>query len=147
MQRLYLDHNCFQRRFDDQRQKRIRCETEACERIFEQASDEAAELIWSFMHEDENEFCPFPARRTEILRLERVCAITVKPFESIRLRAHELQRDGRLSTKDALHVACALHARADWFLTCDDQLVKRAARLNLSLQVVNPVTYVAAQPC
>ncbi len=97
------------------------------------------------MHDDENSFCPFPARRVEIIRLGRACSIRVSPVEAIRVQAHELQRAGRLSAKDALHVACALHAKADWFLTCDDQLIKGAGRLNLGLHVSNPVAYVAAQ--
>ena len=145
MRLLYLDYNCFQRSFDDQRQSRIRREAEACERIFAESAGGQVELVWSFMHEDENEFCPFPVRRVEITRLAQVCAKRVNPVESIRIRAHELQRVGRLSAKDALHVACALHSRAGWFLTCDDQLIKRASRLNLGLQVSNPVVYVAIQ--
>ena len=145
MQRLYLDYNCFQRRFDDQKQNRIRREPEACDKILEQVRGEGLELVWSFMHEDENEFCPFPARRVEIMGMERICASSVKPIESIRLRAHQLQHDGRLSAKDALHVACALHTKVNWFLTCDDQLIKRATRLNLSVHLANPVAYVATQ--
>jgi len=142
---LYLDYNCFQRRFDDQRQSRIRREAEACETIFARSAAGQAELVWSFMHDDENSFCPFPARRVEIIRLGRGCSTRVGPVESIRVRAHELQREGRLSAKDALHLACALHAKAGWFLTCDDQLLRRAGRLNLGLHVGNPMTYVARQ--
>ncbi len=145
MRLLYLDYNCFQRSFDDQRQSRIRREAEACEKIFAASAGGQVELVWSFMHEDENEFCPFPVRRVKIARLGRACANRVNPVESIRVRAHELQRVGRLSAKDALHVACALHSRAGWFLTCDDQLIKRASRLNLGLPVSNPVAYVATQ--
>ena len=145
MRLLYLDYNCFQRGFDDQRQGRIRQEAEACEAIFARSAAGRVELVWSFMHDDENSFCPFPARRVEIIRLGRGCSTRVSPAESIRVRAHELQSEGRLSAKDALHVACALYAKAGWFLTCDDQLIKRAGRLNLGLHVSNPVAYVATQ--
>ncbi len=143
MRLLYLDYNCFQRSYDDQRQNRIRREAAACDRILADAADGLVDLVWSFMHEDENEFCPFPVRRVEIIRLGHACTTRVNPVESIRVRAHGLQRVGRLSAKDALHVACALQAKADWFLSCDDQLLKRAGRLNLGLQLGNPVTYLA----
>ena len=146
MKRLYLDYNGFQRRFDDQRQPRIRREAEACRQIFLEAKWGRVDLVWSFMHEDKNEFCPFPARRVEVARLERACASRVNPLEPIRVRALELQRAGRLSAKDALHMACALHAKAGWFLTCDDQPIKRASRLNLGLPAINPVTYLLDQP-
>jgi len=112
--------------------------------ILEQAGSQV-ELVWSFMHEDENELCPFPTRRVEIARLDKLCAIEIRPIEVIRRKAHELRRTGNLSAKDALHVACALHARTDWFLTCDDQLLRRAARLNLSLRMANPVAYLASE--
>jgi hypothetical protein len=144
VRRLYLDYNCFQRRFDDQRQPRIRGEAQACVFILEQAGSEV-ELVWSFMHEDENAFCPFPARRVEVGRLTERCAISIRPVEAVRRRAHELQGIGNLSAKDALHVACAVQAKADWFLTCDDQLLRRFARLNLGLRAANPVAYLSAQ--
>lgn len=142
MSLLYLDYHCFQRRFDDARQVRIRCEAAACEAIFSRAKLGTEALIWSFMHDDENELCPFPARRMEIFRGGLSFALHVGPTEKIREQARTLVGAGRLSPKDALHVACALDARADWFLTCDDPLLKRATRLNLGLQLANPRAYV-----
>ena len=41
---------------------------------------------------------------------------------------------------DALHVALAETGNADYFCTCDDQLLRNAKRVkNLSVKVVNPV--------
>jgi hypothetical protein len=42
---LYLDYNCFQRSFDDQRQTRIRMESAACEDIFESAAQGRIRLV------------------------------------------------------------------------------------------------------
>jgi len=39
-------------------------------------------------------------------------------------------------------VACAVHAGAAFFLTCDDGLIKRAKRLKLNITGMNPVDYV-----
>lgn len=144
MQLLYLDYNCFQRRFDDLRQERIRREAEACDLIFSEAAAMRVELVWSFMHADEGRSCPFLTRRLEAMRLASVCAVRVAYVESIGLQAAGIQRAGRLSAKDALHVASALHAGAGWFLTCDDQLRRRASRLDLGLPVCGPVAYVAS---
>mgnify|MGYP001769342563 FL=1 len=50
---IYLDYNCFQRRFDDSSQIKIQLEAMACEEIFLRAEIEEVKLAWSFMHEDE----------------------------------------------------------------------------------------------
>ena len=44
--------------------------------------------------------------------------------DAIRTRAHELVGSGQ-KPLDALHLACAEAAGANWFLTCDDRLVNR----------------------
>jgi hypothetical protein len=139
---LYLGYNCFQRGFDDFRQVRVRMEAEACDAIFIEAESGSVELVWSFMHQDENNMCPFPDRRDEIARLSAICKIRVGPEELIRVLAHEVQRKAGLSSKDALHVAIAIHIKADAFVTCDDEIVARAVRLPLALRVVNPVKYI-----
>lgn len=59
---IYLDYNCFQRGFDDPRQVRIQMEAVACQAIFTQAQTEYVSLVWSFMHQDETELCPFVER-------------------------------------------------------------------------------------
>ena len=138
---LYLDYNCFQRGFDDPRQVRIRMETEACEALFAEAESRQADLVWSFMHQDENNRCPFPERRDEIARLATVCRVRVGPDEAIKGLANEVQRKAGLRPKDALHVAVAIHVKADAFVTCDDEIVEKAARLPIALWVANPVRY------
>lgn len=141
-ERVYLDYNCFQRGFDDRRQARIRLEADACEEIFDQAEAGEIELVWSFMHDDENIVCPFPDRKAEVQTLASICALRIAPDDSVTAAAKEFVSEGKLSGKDALHLAAALHAQAAWFVTCDDQLRKRAARLPIALQVVDPVQYV-----
>ena len=50
------------------------------------------------------------------------------------------------SAVDAAHVACAEAAACDRFLTCDDEVVRKAARLSLRLRVLNPLTYLQEMP-
>lgn len=139
---LYLDYNCFQRGFDDLRQVRIRMEAEACDALFAEAETGQVDLVWSFMHQDENNMCPFPERQDEIVRLAGICRVRVGPDQSIRGVANEVQRKAGLGAKDALHVAVAIHVQADVFVTCDDEIVAKAARLPIALRVMNPVKYV-----
>ena len=139
---LYLDYNCFQRSFDDQRQARIRMETAACEEIFETAAQSKIRLAWSFMHEDENALCPFVDRKIEVLKLSEICKVRILPSDAIRSLALALQKECKLKSKDALHVACAKDSGASHFVTCDDALQKRAGDRIGNMVIIGPTEYV-----
>jgi len=139
---IYLDYNCFQRGFDNQSQIRIQMEASACQEIFTRAEKGAVRLIWSFMHEDETIFCPFAERKYEVFRLASLCKVRVGPKEEIYNFAKSFQQREKLSAKDAVHLGCAYYAKAKFFLTCDDKLMKQAKRLNLKIRVMNPVDYI-----
>jgi hypothetical protein len=141
MNLIYLDYNCFQRGFDDLQQIRIQMEALACEWIFEQAQMECLILAWSFMHDDENHLCPFLDRQIEALRLSELCMVKIAPETEIYNRAKEFHKTANLSPKDAIHVACAEFIKADYFITCDDRLLKQTNRLNLHTEAMNPVNY------
>jgi len=141
MNPIYLDYNCFQRGFDDLQQRRIQMEALACEWIFEQAQMKRLTLAWSFMHHDENHLCPFLERQIEALRLSELCVVKIAPEAKIYNRAKEFNQTANLSPKDAIHVACAAFINADYFITCDDRLLKQTNRLNLHTKAMNPVNY------
>lgn len=142
MDLVYLDYNCFQRGFDDPRQVRIQMEALACQEIFMMAERNEVKLAWSFMHQDESLLCPFPARKCEALRLATLCNVRVGPREEISRLARSFQENSRLSAKDAIHLACAVEIKADYFLTCDDKLIKQTKKLDLALVLMNPVDYI-----
>lgn len=139
---IYLDYNCFQRGFDDPRQVRIQMEALACQEIFIKTEKGDIQLVWSFMHEDENYLCPFLERKMEVFRLSNLCKVRVGPEKDIYENAKHFQQKGGLSSKDAIHLSCACYSNAKFFLTCDDILLKQAKRLNLDIEVMNPVDYI-----
>lgn len=142
MDLVYLDYNCFQRRFDDSNQTRIQIEALACQEIFNWAEAQTVQLIWSFMHDDETLLCPFPERREFAMELSTLCRIRIAPEAAIYNQAQGLIQQGKFSAKDILHVACAIYAQADFFLTCDDALLRQARKLALVCEVMNPVDYI-----
>ena len=142
MDLIYLDYNCFQRGFDDARQARIRMEALACEAVFAKAEEGDVRLVWSFMHEDETVLCPFPERTLEVASLSALCSVRIGPVDEIRSLALSFREWVRLSAKDAVHLACACHAGAQVFLTCDDDLLRLSGQLDVDLDVLNPVDYV-----
>ncbi|MBF0505579.1 MAG: PIN domain-containing protein [Nitrospirae bacterium] len=139
---LYLDYNCFQRGFDDPGQIKIRLEALACEEIFAKAESKEIKLVWSFMHEDENTLCPFMERKIEVQRLSVLCGVKVNPDKDIYDLAINFQKKGALSSKDAIHLACAYHIKSRFLITCDEEFITRAKRLNLDIKVINPVDYI-----
>jgi predicted nucleic acid-binding protein len=139
---VYLDYNCFQRRFDDPSQTRIQIEALACQEIFNQAQTQEIQLIWSFMHLDETLLCPFPERRDFALGLSTLCQTRIAPEETVYILAQSLLQQGKFSAKDVLHVASAIYAQANFFITCDDALLRQATKLTLSFEVMNPVDYI-----
>jgi len=139
---LYLDYNCFQRSFDDQKQARIRLEEIACAEIFSRAEIGRVELAWSFIHEDENIVCPYLDRKSEVLKLSELCKVKIGPDPRIKELAVNLQKTKKLTAKDALHVACAIHSRTNVFLTCDDSLQRKTGAKVEGLVILNPTEYV-----
>ncbi|GET41816.1 type II toxin-antitoxin system VapC family toxin [Microseira wollei] len=142
MDLLYLDYNCFQRRFDDPQQTRIQIEALACQEIFNRAAVQIVQLVWSFMHEDETTLCPFPDRKEIVLGLATLCQVRFCPDEPIYQLAQTFLQAGRFSARDAIHLACAVQVGADYFLTCDDDLSRQAQSLQLNIKVMNPVDYI-----
>ena len=142
MELIYLDYNCFQRGFDDPHQIKIQLEALACGAIFLRAERKEVKLVWSFMHEDENRSCPFLERKLEVTRLSGLCRIRVGPKNEIYALAKDFQGNPKLSSKDAIHLACASYSKCTLFLTCDGDLITRAKKLNLTIRVLNPVDYI-----
>jgi len=142
---LYLDYNCFQRRFDDPSQVRIQMEALACQEIFNRAEGQTVQLIWSFMHEDETLLCPFPDRQAVAFELSTLCQLRIGPEDAIYTLAQSFSQQGKFSAKYILHVASAVYGQADCFITCDDLLLRQAKKLDLSLSILNPVDYIQTE--
>jgi len=68
----------------------------------------------------------------------RLAKFQVAADDAIIERGRELEERG-LKTMDALHVACAEAAGCDYFLTCDDRLIRRYAG---GIKVVNPANFI-----
>ena len=139
---VYLDYNCYKRSFDDHRQIKIQMEALACQAIFDKAEKQELQLVWSFMHEDETILCPFSERKIEVFRLSNLCTIEVEPIGEVYNNAKLFHSSIGFSAKDSIHVASALYAKAQFFLTCDDDILRRAKRLSLEITFMNPVDYI-----
>ena len=138
---IYLDNCCFNRPYDDQSQMKIYLETQA--KIHIQAGIIAGKygLVWSYLSEYENDANPQINRQTEIASWRTRSVIIVQESPEILAYAEAFRHSG-LKTKDALHLACAVSAHAEYFLTTDRQFSKKAAALP-HIAVMNPLEFVS----
>jgi len=138
--KIYLDNCSFNRPFDDQSSMRIKLETEAKLFVQEKILIGQLQLIWSHILEYENMQNPFIERRDAIIEWKKIAAEKIGGTENVVARASEFTQHG-VKSKDALHIACAIEAKAEYFLTTDDKLLKKLAK-SKELIVVNPINFI-----
>src|SRR2546426_856145 len=127
--KIYLDVCCWNRPFDDQSQNRVRVEAEAVLSILEMAQSHEVEIFGSDIIDDELSEMPDDERREKVELLLTLASSHIALTAAIEQHAAELQK-WSISPLDALHLAAAENATAD-FLTTDDDLLRKAKRTGL----------------
>jgi len=138
--RIYLDNCCFNRPFDDQSQIKIHLETQAKLYIQQQIKSKNLELVWSYMLDYENSFNPYEERKELISVWRNFAVVDIIDTNGLLDIAHDLVDLG-IKSKDALHVACAVEAHCEYFLTTDAILLKKAPRV-AQITLINPIGFV-----
>ena len=137
--KLYLDTSVYNRPFDDQTQPRIWLETLSLALILQLIETGEATLVNSSMLEFENSRNPFALRREWMEHCLTLATEYQQVDESSRERAEELEKLG-ISAIDALHIACAESSNADYFIACDDRLLKKEKQFKV--KSANPVDFI-----
>lgn len=109
--------------------------------ILERAQQSDLQLVSSTALEAEIGRTADPERRQRVLAALDVATEKIQVTEAMMKRAATLQSSG-FTPFDALHLACAEAATVDSFLTTDDRLLRRAKRIEISISVENPVTWI-----
>ncbi len=139
--RIYLDMNIYNRPFDDQSQVRIRLETIAIFSILQKIKNKELSLLWSFMIDYENSMNPHDDIRQEIEMAASLAVKNVAPDETVLNAAKEFESKG-IKPRDSMHLACALKGKAEYFLTCDDKLIRKALALDMNIKIINPLRFI-----
>ena len=135
--RIYLDNCCLQRPLDDQTQPRIRVETEAVFSVL--AAVQAGELTLpgSEALEYEVSCIPDDGRQNEVRAVLTLATERLAVTDAVEVLAIALEQHG-VGAMDAVHLALASIAKADFFCTCDDRLLRKAQTLSgLGCKVVS----------
>jgi len=139
--RIYLDNCCFNRPFDNQSQIRIYIESQAKLYVQEQIRNAEIDLIWSYILDYENSFNPFEERQTVIQNWKYRAVADITENEEILKNARWLSTLG-IKNKDALHIACAIEGKCEYFLTTDDIVLNKMKNYE-GITVINPVNFVS----
>lgn len=137
---IYLDNSCFNRPFDDQKQLRIKLETEAKLDIQERIFQKEIELAWSYILDFENEANPFEQRRFAIRGWKNYALVDTDETKEIVERAEKFHQLG-IKSKDSLHLACAISMQCEYFLTTDDELIKKTSGIE-EIKVTDPISFI-----
>ncbi len=136
---VYLDNCVFNRPFDDQSSIRIKLETEAKLYIQNKIIEGRLKVLWSYILDYENEQNPFEERKNAIREWKQFAILDIEENERVLQKAKELVSYG-LKAKDALHVACAIEGKADYFITTDDKILKKIEKLR-EITAVDPIKF------
>ncbi len=119
---------------------RIRLETKSYFLIMRAVRDDVYRMVYSPVHVVEIAAIRNVLERTELLEIvhstdEKYLLDSI----SLRQRANELTKRS-MGVADAAHVAFA-EASADYFISCDDRLIKQCQRETMNVTVMTPVEF------
>lgn len=145
MKILYLDVCTLCRPFDDQQQLRIRLETDSVFLILRYIEEGRYRATVSPVHLKEIAAIKGTEERLEIEGLVRRFDATSPDcdLDKTRARAEMLYASG-FGVADAAHVAFA-EQTAEFFITCDDRLLKRCKKSDLNILACSPVEFVSQE--
>jgi len=98
------------------------------------------EMVWSYVLDYENSKNPFVIKREAIYEFSTNMAkyVGIENSGTAGNLAKDIEATG-VKSKDALHVACALIAGCDYFLTTDDRLLKHKSD---KLRITSPTQFI-----
>lgn len=134
MIKVYIDNCVYNRPFDDQSNERIFIEARAFYIILKWIEEGKIMSINSDALEYENSLISNPDRKMRIKTYLSLAKAYVKFSDKVTERAKEIAGFG-IRGIDALHIAMAEVANADYFVTCDDDIIKRVRELSERFKV------------
>jgi predicted nucleic acid-binding protein len=140
--KIYLDNCAYNRPFDDQRQIRIFLEAQAKMYIQDLITEGKLDLVCSYMSVYENNDNPDKENRIVIddFFTNAVLFIDYDKADIIEKHAKTIM-NFNIKHKDAIHLSCAIEAKSDYFITTDDDILKKYR--GTDIKPCSPVEFIA----
>jgi len=138
--RIYLDNCCYGRIYDNQSTEKIISETKSVHFVRKQIEIGKIELATSYMLHYENNQRPDEQSKTEIekfFKTYRKIHIGIDFAEKLSASINKIMSTG-IKRKDAHHVAAAIAANCEYFLTTDERLLKYSSD---KIKLLNPIEF------
>jgi predicted nucleic acid-binding protein len=140
--KIYLDLCAIQRPLDTPNQVRIVLEAEAVLGLIAFSDKGQAEILSSEALLYEGEQSSFAVRKEHTLAVLSKAKSVISVTEKDKKRAAGLMEFG-IKPLDALHLALAESGNADYFCTCDDEVLRNARKVkDLSVKIISPIDLV-----
>lgn len=139
--RIYLDMCCYNRPYDDQSQLKEMMEAQSKLYIQMLVRQGHIELTGSYVLDYECDNNPFEMRRNaieEFLEEHMTHYVGAERTEDLEKKAEEIMNTG-VKEMDAYHVASAILAKCDYFITTDKRLLKYQTD---EVRMVTPITFI-----
>ena len=136
--RLYLDNCSFNRPYDDQSLLKNYIEAEAKIYIQEKILQNNFELVWSYVMDYEISFNPFSDRRNQILKWKNIAIADISESEKVIAMANDIMKKN-IKPKDSLHLACAIEAECNYFITTDGKILNKSIE---NIIIINPIDFI-----
>ena len=138
---VYLDNCAYNRPFDDQRQMRIFLESQAKLHIQQLIVNKKLALAISYMSLFENNDNPHEERLLSIADFLNHASqfLNYEKAEQVEIKAASIM-DYKIDNKDAIHIASAIESGCDYFITTDDNLIKKYT--GNEIIICNPVDFI-----
>ena len=139
--KVYLDNCCFNRPYDDQSEPRVNLEACAKMLVQDMIRDEKVLLTTSTVLDFEISKCPYEDRKVAITSFMKKFSgdyVEVNAADDIVSEAEAIISTG-VKFYDAYHVACAIHAGCDYFLSTDKRLLKYQTD---KVRIINPIDFI-----
>ena len=142
--KIYLDNCCYNRPFDDQSQLRVHVEALSKMKIQKDITEGTHKLVTSIVLDFENSKNRDETSSGKIQMFMDTWKseyIDEKTFANLIPSREEIKAEG-IKTADASHLACAIHAGCDYFITTDDRLFNyKGGRI----KVISPVDFITIE--
>ncbi len=141
MCKIYLDNCCYNRPFDNQRDAAIAIETQAKMFIQSLIRYRVVELAYSLITMQEIADSPFTENAQSIIDFIEDNAryyVGKDSGETAIALTREIMQSG-IKLKDAMHMAYAVMAQCDYFITTDNKLTKTTLK---KMKIINPIDFI-----